>query len=146
METILESFADLLRAAREQPTRQHFLLVFVKAILPDGAKADQVARFHSKQGGALVPVMYVDKDEYELSDFANLLMEAQHTAEALGNGVDTDWDLVVVGCLDGRTADEPEPQEIDDAFHGLLRAIRLGQSLCNLIAFDHEGNPVHFES
>lgn len=141
---MLESFEDLVHAAREQPVRQRFLLVFVKAVLPGGAKAGQAARFHSKQGGALVPVMYADKSEYELSDFEDLLTEAQHAAETLGNGVDTGWDLVIVGCLNGHAADEPMPQEIDAAFHDLLRAIRLGQSLGHLIAFDHDGRLVHF--
>ncbi|MGH8117733.1 MAG: hypothetical protein ACREPJ_10610 [Rhodanobacteraceae bacterium] len=145
MPVALESFDDLLRAAREQPVRQRFLLVFVKAVLPASAKAGQVARFHAKHGGALVPVMYDDKGEYELTDFEDLLAEAQHTAATLGNGVDTDWDLVIVGCLDGRAAEEPLPEEVDAAFHDLLQSLRLGKPLGHLVAFDREGRPVNFE-
>lgn len=145
MPVALESFDDLLRAAREQPVRQRFLLVFVKAVLPGGANTDQVARFHARHGGALVPVMYADKGEYELTDFEDLLAEARHTAETLGNGVDTEWDLVIVGCLDGHAVDEPLPQEVDAAFHDLLQALRLGKSLGHLVAFDREGHPVRFE-
>ncbi|MGH8153445.1 MAG: hypothetical protein ACREPF_12035 [Rhodanobacteraceae bacterium] len=145
MAVALESFDDLLRAAREQSVRQRFLLVFVKAVLPGGANTDEVARFHAKHGGALVPVMYADKGEYELVDFEDLLAEAQHTAETLGNGVDTDWDLVIVGCLDGHAAEEPLPQEVDAAFHDLLQALRVGKSLGHMVAFDRAGRPVNFE-
>lgn len=145
MAVALESFDDLLRIAREQPLRQRFLLVFVKAVLPSDAKAEQVARFHAKQGGALVPVMYVDKGEYELASFKDLLAEARYTADTLGNGVDIDWDFVIVGCLDGHAAEEPLPQEVDAAFHDLLQSLRLGRLLGHLVAFDREGRPVNFE-
>lgn len=145
MAVVLESFDDLLRAAREQPVRQRFLLVFAKAVLPGSARADQVARFHSRQGGALIPIMYADKAEYELTDFESLLAEARHTTETLGNGVETDWDLVIVGCLDGRGAEEPVEREIDAAFHDLLQAMRLGKPLGNWVAFDREGHPVQFK-
>lgn len=141
---VLESFEDLVRVAREQPVRQRFLLVFAKAILPGGAKTDQVERFHAGQGGALVPVMYADKAEYELETFDDLLAEARHTVDTLGNGVETDWDLVIVGCLDGHGTDEPVQREVDAAFHDLLQALRLGKSLGNLIAFDRTGRPVRF--
>ncbi|TAN07546.1 MAG: ribonucleotide reductase subunit alpha [Rhodanobacteraceae bacterium] len=140
----LETFEDLIRAAREQPVRQRLLLVFVKAVLPGDAKAGQVNRFHAKQGGALVPVMYVDKAEYELSSFEDIVAEAEHTAGALGSGVETDWDLMIVGCLDGHGTAEPTPQEVDASLHDLLRALRLGQSLAHLVAFDRQGHPVEF--
>lgn len=140
----LETFEDLIRAAREQPVRQRLLLVFVKAVLPGGANAEQARRFHARQGGALVPVMYVDKAEHELSTFAALVAEAGHTADTLGTGVETDWDLVVVGCLDGRGAEEPTEREVDAALHDLLRALRLGHSLARFAAFDRAGRPVGF--
>lgn len=141
----LASFDDLIRAAREQPVWQHFLLVFVRAVLPGDARSDQVAHFESKQGGALVPVMYVDKNERELVDFAGLVAEARHVADTLGNGVDADWDLVVVGCLDGREDADPAENEVEGALHHLVRAIRTGQSLSHLVAFDRNGKPVRFE-
>lgn len=144
MEAVLESFEDLLRAAREQSTRQRFLFVFAKAVLPGDAKPEQVARYAARGGGALIPVMYVDKAEYELTGFDDLLAEADHTVATLGSGVETGWDLVIVGCLDGHGADEPTELEIDTALHGILRAMRLGQSLAHLVAFDRDGRPVQF--
>lgn len=144
MQAVLETFDDLIRAAREQSTRQRFLFVFAKATLPGDAKPEQITRYHAREGGALIPVMYADKAEYELTGFNNLAAEAQHTVDALGVGVETDWDLVIVGCLDGHGADEPTELEVDSALHGILRAMRLGQSLAHLIAFDRHGHPVQF--
>lgn len=145
MTDALASFEELVRAAREQPMPQRLLLVFVKAVLPADASPDQATRFRSRQGGALVPVMYADKGAHELVDFRSLVAEASHTVAALGRGVEADWDLVVVGCLGGHGGEEPAPREVEAALGDLLRAIRTGRPLGHLIAFDRQGEPVRFE-
>lgn len=145
MEVALETFDDLLRAAREQPTRQRLLFVFAKAVLPNGARTRQVERFHARAGGALIPVMYADKAEYEVSCFEDLLAEAEHTIDTLGNGVETAWDMVIVGCLAGSGAEEVPAEEVDAALHDILQAMRLGKPLNHLVAFDREGNSINFE-
>jgi hypothetical protein len=57
----ISSFDDLLCAARAQPEPQRLLFVFADAVLPDDSSPEQRARFEAGQGGALVPLMFVDK-------------------------------------------------------------------------------------
>ncbi len=57
----ISSFDDLLQAARAQPEPQRLLFVFAGVELPDDPTANQRQRFEAGQGGALVPLMCVDK-------------------------------------------------------------------------------------
>lgn len=147
MAETIETFADLVRVTRSQLERQRFLLVFLRAELPEDARADQVERFASRQGGALAPVMYADKGIFELHDFDDLVMDAQRTMDHLGQGQGDDmrWDIVLVGCLVGSTLAEPTEQAVDDALQDILRAVRTGRSLGHLAAFDRDGTPVSFQ-
>ena len=146
MAETIESFEDLVRIARAQKERQRFLFVFLRAELPDDAHADQEARFAAKQGGALAPVMYADKGVHEIRDFNTLAAEAQRTIDHLGQGqgVDTDWDIVLVGILAGGTMREPDEDAVDAALQGMLQTVRQGRSLAHLAAFDRTGAPVSF--
>lgn len=151
MPAMLETFDDLVRAAREQALRQRFLLVFARAVLPDDAGQEERARFRSGQGGALEPVMYADKGEHEVSDFRSLVAEARHVGATLGGSavasepaMPADWDLVLVGCLGGSAVEEPAQKDVQAALGNILRAMRAGEPLGNLIAFDRDGRPVQF--
>ena len=68
-------------SARTQAAPQRLLLVFAGAELPDDATAEQRTAFEAGQGGALVPLMCVDKRPEELDSFAQLCAEAdgQHS-------------------------------------------------------------------
>ena len=57
----ITSFDDLLTAARAQPEPQRLLFVFAAAELADDSTEEQRLQFEAGQGGALVPVMTVDK-------------------------------------------------------------------------------------
>lgn len=146
MADTITSFEDLLRVARAQKERQRFLFVFLRAELPDDARTDQAERFAAKQGGALAPVMYADKSLHELRNFQSLTAEAQGTIDHLGQGqgVDTDWDIVLVGILAGGTMREPDEDTVDAALQGMLQAVRQGRSLAHLAAFDRNGAPISF--
>ena len=71
----IQHFDDLLAAARAQAQPQRLLMVFVATELPEDASAEQRARFAEGEGGALVPLMCVDKTPEELDSFATLLAE-----------------------------------------------------------------------
>jgi len=73
-------FNDLLRAARQQPEPQRLLFVFAQAVLPDDSTPEQRAGFEAGQGGALTPLMSVDKTPEELGTFAALVEESRQFA------------------------------------------------------------------
>ncbi|HQS32831.1 MAG TPA: ribonucleotide reductase subunit alpha, partial [Polaromonas sp.] len=72
----ISSFDDLLQAARAQPEPQRLLFVFAGVELPDDATPEQRQRFAAGQGGALVPLMCVDKRPDELASFGALMQES----------------------------------------------------------------------
>lgn len=142
----LDSFDALVQAARMQPEGQRLLMVFVKSVLPDAVNGAQATRFAAGMGGALVPVMYVDKGRYEVNDFESLVDEAGHTGKTLGkNGPSSDWDMLIVGCLGGYGTREPTTAEAEQPLQNLLHAIRTGRSLMHLAAFDRKGIPIRFQ-
>ena len=59
VKTEINSFDDLLRAARSHRERQRLLFVFAGTELPDEATPEQRERFAQGEGGVLVPLMSV---------------------------------------------------------------------------------------
>lgn len=129
----LSTFDDLLLAARQQAEPQKLLMVFAGAELPDEATDEQRERFESGAGGALAPLMSVDKDPAEVSGFAAL------AEESLAHGAG--WDLVFVGSLGGRAGQPPTHREADMALDRMIEAVKTGR-FGNLIAFDRRGDAV----
>lgn len=132
----IDSFDALLEAARSQPEPQRLLMVFARTVLPEDADEDQRKRFNAGQGGGLVPVMYVDKTADELEDFAELVSESELMSD--------DWQIVLVGCMDGRNGRPPSSEQAQEALRNIVRTIHAGGDLAHLAAFDREGWPVRF--
>jgi hypothetical protein len=129
----ISTFDDLLLAARQQALPQRLLMVFADAELPDDATAEQCRNFESGAGGALAPLMSVDKDPVELASFAALAEESL----AHGGG----WDLVFVGSLGGNSGRPPTSMQADMALDHMIEAVKSGR-FGNLIAFDRRGEAV----
>ena len=134
--TTITTFADLLQAARQQPEPQRLLFVFVGASLPEGASAEQRARFEAGESGELAPLMCVDKDPATLASFDVL------TAEAAGFG--QPWVLVFAAGLAGHGTSAPEPGAVSEALQRMVEAVRSGD-LGRFIAFDREGQAVQLD-
>ena len=131
----IESFDDLLRAARAQPEPQRLLFVFAAAELPEDSTPEQRARFDAGEGGALVPLMSVDKDPGELADFAGLVEE---TRQFPG-----DWTMVFVAGLSGRGGRPPSAEEADRSLQRMIEAVKTG-AFGACIPFDRRGRPLQF--
>lgn len=131
----ISNFDELLVAARAQTEPQRLLFVFAGAELPDDSTPEQRARFEQGEGGALVPLMCVDKDVSELSSFDALVDESKEMGQA--------WQIVFAASLSGAVG---RPLTADDAKEPLKRmedAIRRG-AFDNYIPFDRHGQPVMF--
>lgn len=132
----IRHFHDLLRAAHAQPERQRLLLVFVSSELPEGATQAQRESFARGEGGALTPLMCVDKLPEEIESFDALVREAREYALP-----GPQWQLIFVAALMGTPEHEPGDAETDRALGRLVEAIK-GGTIDGLLPFDRQGNVV----
>lgn len=131
----ISSFDDLLRVAREQPEPQRLLFVFAGSELPDDSSAEQRRRFRAGEGGALAPLMCVDKTPAELLGFESLLEESRQFGH--------DWVIVFAAALAGDGGRAPTSADAEAPMQRMVDAIKAG-SHRSLIPFDRRGQPVHF--
>jgi hypothetical protein len=130
------TFDDLLRAARQQPELQRLLFVFSGAELPEDSTPEQRRRFDVGAGGALVPLMCVDKTPDELGTFSELVEESR----TLG----PEWKIVFVASLAGQGGRAPISEAAEAPLRSMIEAIK-GGSHRSFIPFDRNGQPVLFE-
>lgn len=131
----IASFDDLLCAARQQPEAQRLLFVFAGAELPHDCTQEQRAGFLAGQGGALVPLMSVDKSPDEIESFASLVEESCQYAH--------DWAVVFVAGLSGRDGRVPTSLEADQSLQRMIEAIKIG-AFGSFMPFDRQGQPLLF--
>ncbi len=130
----IASFDDLLQAARQQPEPQRLLLLFAGASLDADATPAQRAAFEAGAGGALTPLMCVDKTPEELAGgFASFAAEA----DAMLGPTGQDWVLVFAAALSGAVDDA----RVDAALQRMVEALRQGQ-VGAFIPFDRQGRAV----
>ncbi|MBA4254733.1 MAG: ribonucleotide reductase subunit alpha [Polaromonas sp.] len=129
----ITNFDDLLLAARAQPTPQRLLFVFAGIELPADATAAQRASFERGEGGALVPLMCVDKSPDDIQTFEELTEEAA----AFGKP----WGMVFASAMSGPLGLPPRSEDADEPLKLMVDAIKQGQ-LNNLIPFNPRGQAV----
>ena len=131
----ITSFDDLLTAARAQPEPQRLLFVFAAAELADDSTEEQRLQFEAGQGGALVPVMTVDKAPDAIVDFATLAQESMQFGKP--------WVVVFVAALSGKQGVAPADADVVQALDRMTDAVKSG-SLAAFIPFDRDGYTVQF--
>lgn len=127
---MISSFSDLLIAATQQEQPQRLLFVFASAELPDDVDATQAARFAAGQGGALAPLLCVDKLPDEVPDFASLRQESLQMGKA--------WKVLFVSSMSGRNGLPPPSTAAQAHLDAMVAAIKAGR-VDGLLAFDGEG-------
>ena len=129
----IEHFQDFLATANTQPLPQRLLFVFAGVELPEDATAEQRAAFEAGHGGALVPLMCVDKSPQELSSFDALVAEAAQ--------FDKRWALVFSAALSGTLLRAPTNEDADKPLQAMVDAIQRGD-IAAYLPFDRQGLPV----
>ncbi len=129
----IANFEDLLQAARVQPEPQRLLFVFAQAELPEDCTPEQKANFEAGQGGALVPLMSVDKLPADLATFDALVEESLAHAPK--------WAVVFVAGLSGSNGQPPGSAETERALERMLASVKAGQ-FGAFLPFDRMGVPV----
>ena len=132
---LISNFDDLLSAARSQPEPQRLLFVFAGVELPDDSTPEQAAGFEAGEGGALVPLMCVDKSPAELGSFQTLADEST----LLGQN----WSIVFAAAMSGVNGGQPSSEDAELPLQRMVEAIRQG-ALDAYIPFDRHGQPVVF--
>ncbi|MDX1755378.1 MAG: ribonucleotide reductase subunit alpha [Marinobacter sp.] len=130
---MINSYPDLIHAACHQPLPQRLLFVFCRAELPEDASESERRAFEAGEGGALVPVVCVDKLPQEVVEFDRLREESRHTGQA--------WDIVFVAAMEGRGGVAPSSDEAQQPLTMMVETLRLGQP-GNYLPFDQNGELV----
>ncbi|WP_208280445.1 ribonucleotide reductase subunit alpha [Massilia oculi] len=131
----ITNFSDLLDAARAQGAPQRLLFLFAVRELPVNHTPGQKKRFDAGQGGALTPVMCVDKEPGELADFAALARESAATGQP--------WDVVFAAALTGQDGAAPRAPEVERALRMMVDAVHRG-AIERFIAFGAQGQAMRF--
>lgn len=130
---MISSYSDLINATKNEQEPQRLLFVFCRAELPDDATADEKAAFERGEGGALTPVICVDKAPQEVPEFSGLVEESRRTGES--------WDVVFVAAMSGRGGMPPSSDEAQQPMTMMVESIRLGQ-VGNYLPLDKNGSAV----
>lgn len=130
---MVSNYSDLIEATRSQEEPQRLLFVFCRAELPDDASAEDKAAFERGEGGALTPVICVDKTPDEAPEFQALEEESRATGQQ--------WDVVFVAALSGRGGVNPSSDEAQQPLTMMVESIRLGH-LGNYLPLDRNGEAV----
>jgi len=130
------NYETLLMAGKGQNEPQRFLFVFLKAGLPKDHEGSESERFHSGKGGALSPIMCVDKPLDDLTNFSDLVEESKNMGQ--------DWQLVLVACLSGMGGLMPTSTETDLQLKMMVQRVENGGDLSRYLAFNREGDLVQF--
>ena len=126
----ISSFDDLLQAAVSQPEPQLLLFVFTKAELPEDATQEEKNNFEKGMGGALTPVVCVDKSPTEISSFTALVEESKKTGQ--------DWDVVFVSSMSGQVGIAPNSDQAEQPLQMMVQAIQAG-GISHFLAFSQSG-------
>ena len=126
----IRNYSDLIAAAQAQPEPQRLLFVFARAELPEGATEEQRALFEQGEGGALAPVLCVDKTPEEVTRFQTLIDESALTGMS--------WDVAFVSAMSGRGGIAPNSDEAEQPLRMMTEQIQAG-IVSQFIAIDRSG-------
>jgi hypothetical protein len=132
----ISSIDDLLTAARQQPLPQRLLFVFTSAELPEQSTPQQRADFEAGHGGALVPMMCVDKSPFDLDNFVALKDQAQSFGQP--------WVMVFAASLSGKAGVPPTSADAKAPLDAMVASIKAGD-LSQFIPFDTQGDAVQLD-
>lgn len=126
----IETYSDLIRVAGMQTEPQRLLFVFATAELPEGATAEQISQYDRGEGGALSPVLCVDKLPAEVADFGTLVAESERTG--------IHWDVAFVSAMSGRGGMQPNSDEAGQPLKMMMEQIQAGM-VAQFLALSRDG-------
>lgn len=133
----ISSYEDLLNAANNQDEPQRLLFVFAGAEKPGeitpNRRVKESATDDTRKGGALTPLMRLDKLASELGEFADLV-EAYVPTEL-------SWDIVFVAGMSEKPDIEVSRKEAEQVLEGMNQLVEEG-NIGRFLAFNRKGEIV----
>lgn len=126
----IENYADLITTAKNETNPQRLLFVFAKAVLPDDATPEEKAAFEKGEGGALDPILCVDKTPEEAASFATLVAEAETTGHS--------WDVAFISAMSGHAGQALNSDKCVQPLNMMVEQIRLGK-ISQFLAISRDG-------
>lgn len=126
----IENYADLITTAKNETNPQRLLFVFAKAVLPDDATPEEKAAFEKGEGGALDPILCVDKTPEEAASFPTLVAEAETTGHS--------WDVAFISAMSGHAGQTLNSDECVQPLNMMVEQIRLGK-ISQFLAISRDG-------
>ena len=111
--------------------------MFLKVSRPEEATEEETRRFDAGQGGNLDPIMCVDKDLNDLTDFADLVEESKQLGQ--------EWQMVMVAVLAGKNGVAPTSDIAEEPLKKMVHTIQEGGDLSQFLMFNRDGDPVMFD-
>jgi len=106
------TYDALLELARSKKEAQRILFVFAESTKRIDGEGDS-------SDFSITPVMFIDKELHELSDFPTLIEDSKETGK--------NWDLVFVAGLLGKVNELPSFPETDQQLDSMVKAINQGE-------------------
>ena len=106
------TYDALLELARSKKEAQRILFVFAESAKRIDGEGDS-------SDFTITPVMFIDKELHELSDFPTLIEDSKETGK--------NWDLVFVAGLLGKVNKLPSFSETDQQLDSMVKAINQGE-------------------
>ena len=106
------TYDALLELARSKKEAQRILFVFAESTKRIDGEGDS-------SDFSITPVMFIDKELHELSDFPTLIENSKETGK--------NWDLVFVAGLLGKVNELPSFSETDQQLDSMVKAINQGE-------------------
>lgn len=132
----ITDYKSLLAVGKQQKEPQRFLFVFLQAFLPDDSSDKDKQLFQSGLGGELKPIMCIDKNLDDLTDFTALVSESKQ--------MEQEWSIVLIACLSGKEGHHPTAAESEEQLKVMAQMVQNGGDLSKYLAFDRQGDLLQF--
>lgn len=120
----ITNFDQLVQAAKNQPEPQRLLFLFAKAT------SMKLPYKSGHQSGTITPVMCVDKLPSELTEFKELVAEADK--------INTKWDFILMAGLSGKNGQPPTSKDADPHLAKMSNDLASGDNISRFAIFDRE--------